>query len=288
MKSDFLRRHIRPPLLFLRRTFGPTFHFWMQTEVHVFAFSIAANVLLSFFPFLIVMVSLCKYVLGWQAAVDAIYFALNDMFPGQWSEWLIRNLKVIVARRGPFQYISVLVLFFTANGVFEPLEVALNRVWGVRTNRSFLRNQILSLGLIFACGALILLSLSLTAVNRMALAKVAPTGDPISNFVATAVFRSAAVMVGMLVLFLIYWLLPNTKINWRRVVPVAISVGFAVEALKHTTLYFWKSIDEKFYLEYGPFEYSAIMVFWSFLASMLVLAGAEWAARGGQDMKAAD
>ncbi len=271
---------------FLKRHFGPTFRFWMQTEVHVFGFSIAANVLLSFFPFLIVMVSLCKYVLGWQAAVDAIYFALRDTFPGQWSEWLIRNLNFIVARRGPFQFVSVLVLFFTANGVFEPLEVALNKVWGVKTNRTFLRNQILSLGLIFTCGALILLSLILTAVNREALAKVSPLGDPFSKMVSTIVFRSAAVMVGMLVLFLIYWVLPNTKIAWRRVVPVAIFVGIAVEGLKYLTLLFWKQVDEKFYLEYGPFEYSAIIVFWSFLASMLVLAGAEWAARGGAEMKA--
>jgi hypothetical protein len=33
---------------------APTFRYWMQTEVHVYAFSVAANVLLSFFPFLIV------------------------------------------------------------------------------------------------------------------------------------------------------------------------------------------------------------------------------------------
>lgn len=273
---------------FLKKHFGPTFRFWMETEVHVFAFSIAANVLLSFFPFLIVMVSLCKYVLGWQAAVDAIYFALRDMFPGQWSDWLIRNLNFIVAKRGPFQVVSVLVLFFTANGVFEPLEVALNRVWRVKTNRSFLRNQLLSLGLIFACGGLILLSLILTALNREALAKMSPMGDPFSKLVSTIVFRFAALMVGMLVLFLIYWVLPNTKIAWRRVVPVAIFVGMAVEALKFLTLLFWKQIDEKFYLEYGPFEYSAILVFWSFLASMLVLGGAEWAARGGVEMKAED
>ncbi len=245
---------------FLKRHFGPTFHFWMQTEVHVFAFSIAANVLLSFFPFLIVMVSLCKFVLGWQAAVDAIYLALRDTFPGQWSEFLIRNLNFIVMKRGPFQYVSVLVLFFTANGVFEPLEVALNKVWRVETNRSFLRNQLLSLGLIFTCGALILLSLVLTALNREVLEKVTSLGAPVIQIISTTVFRLAAVIVGMLVLFLIYWVLPNTKIAWRRVVPVAIFVGLAVEVLRFLTIFFWKQVDEKFYLEYAPSEYSAIVV----------------------------
>ncbi|HUQ95444.1 MAG TPA: YihY/virulence factor BrkB family protein [Bryobacteraceae bacterium] len=268
---------------YVRRRLEPTFRFWMRTEIHVYGFSIAANVLLSFFPFLIVMVSLCRYVLQWQAAVDAIYFALRDTFPGQWSDWLIRNLNWVVLKRGPFQYVSVLVLFFTANGVFEPLEVALNRIWKVETNRSFLRNQLVSLGLIFICGTLILISLSLSAANRVFLAKMMPG---VSSVVAAGFFRLAAVLITIFVLFLIYWLLPNTQIAWRRVVPVAVLVGIAIEILKSLTLLFWTPIDEKFYLEYGPFEYAAIMIFWSFLASMLVLAGAEWAARKGVEMKA--
>ena len=48
---------------------------------------------------------------------------------------------------------------------FLPLEVALNRVWGFRNNRSYLRNQLISLGLVFACGSLALLSVGLTAGN---------------------------------------------------------------------------------------------------------------------------
>src|SRR5687767_10183372 len=60
------------------RVCTPTVRYWMETEVHVYGFSIAANVLLSFFPFLIVMVSFCKYVFQWPGAVDAIMLALND------------------------------------------------------------------------------------------------------------------------------------------------------------------------------------------------------------------
>lgn len=258
----------------------------MKTETHVYAFSVAANVLLSFFPFLIVMVSLFKHVFHWQAAVDALYFALGDMFPGQWSDWLIRNLNWVVLRRGPFQFFSVLVLLFTANGIFEPLEVALNRIWRVQVNRSFLRNQAISFGLIFTCGSLLLVSIILTAANRMMLSKAGHPDWTVDSLAATVFFRAAAIPVSMLVLFLIYWLLPNTKISWKRVVPVAIFAGLAIEGLKSLTLLLWPWIDAKFYLEYGPFEYSAILVFWNFLASMLILGGAEWAAREGLEMKA--
>ncbi|MGH9612567.1 MAG: hypothetical protein ACRD4P_05755 [Bryobacteraceae bacterium] len=47
----------RSPRRFERawRVTHPTVRYWMATEVHVYAFSVAANLLLSFFPFLIVM-----------------------------------------------------------------------------------------------------------------------------------------------------------------------------------------------------------------------------------------
>src|SRR5688572_7706386 len=133
----------------LRRACVPTVRYWMETEVHVYGFSIAANVLLSFFPFLIVMMSLCRHVLHWPEAVDAIMIALRDYFPAEMGAFIERNLRYTVNSRGPMQFGSILLLFFTANGVFEPLEVALNRAWGVSKNRSFLKNQIVSMGLIF-------------------------------------------------------------------------------------------------------------------------------------------
>ena len=94
-----------PPSFWARtsRACLPTTRYWMETEVHVYAFSVAANLLLSFFPFLIVMLSLCQHVFKWRAGADAIYFALSDYFPDPLGEFLQRNLRVTVASRGPFQ-----------------------------------------------------------------------------------------------------------------------------------------------------------------------------------------
>src|SRR5258708_8833787 len=61
------------------------------------------------------------------------------------------------------QVLSLVILLFTSTGVFVPLEVALNQVWGFPRNRPYWRNQALSLGLAFGCGVLALLSVALTA-----------------------------------------------------------------------------------------------------------------------------
>src|SRR5882724_11965488 len=128
----------------------------METEAHVFALSVAASVLLSVFPFLIVIMSVCRYGLRWKAGVDVLNLALTDFFPGDMGQFMIRNLTAAVESSGPFQITSLFLLLLTANGVFEPLEVALNRVWGVPKNRTYLRNQLVSFGLILLCGGLAL------------------------------------------------------------------------------------------------------------------------------------
>ncbi|HUA22361.1 MAG TPA: YihY/virulence factor BrkB family protein [Bryobacteraceae bacterium] len=267
-------------LVRLGRTFVPTLRYLLQTEVHVFAFSVSAGMLLSFFPFLTLMLSLCRYVFKWRAGVGAVYFALNDYFPDTFGQFIRRNFEVTVASRGPVQVISLVLLFFTASGIFEPLEVALNRVWRCPANRNYFKNQLVSLGLIFACGGLVLMSITLTALNNEFLTGTAEHGSAsVANFLGLIFFKAAAIPISMLVLFLIYWLLPNRKIRPAEIVPAAILVGFLLEILKYINLWTWPYLRAKLQSEYGPFYYTVTIILWGFLASMVVLGGAEWSAR---------
>jgi membrane protein len=242
----------------------PTLRYWMETEVHVYAFSIAANVLLSFFPFLIVMISICRNILRWRAAEHAILTAVLDLFPGTVGEFVVRNLLATLYSSGPVNLMSLLLLFFTANGIFEPLEVALNRAWGVKANRSWFRNQLVSLMLIFAVGGLVLASAALTG----------NIGSYGREF-----FRLLAAPLTISVLILVYWLLPNRRMTLRSVLPVSVVVGLALEALKYINLLTLPWFFSKLEHEYGPFKNSVAIVLWSFVAAMVVLGGAEWSAR---------
>lgn len=259
-----------------------TLRYWMQTEVHVYAFSVAANVLLSFFPFLTVSLAVARMVFREQAATGAIHLALRDYFPDALQLFLVRNLP----RQGPMPLISIFLLLFTANGVFEPLEVALNRIWGIHKNRSFLRNQIVSLALIFVCGGLAMLSLMLTALNQQSFQSAelphwfqSAAGQGVALF-SLLLFKLAAIPLTILILFCIYRYLPNGHPPLGRVIPAAIGVGLLLELMKYVNRLAWPAFQQKLAREYGVFQYSAGLIFLSFLASMLVLGGAEWAARG--------
>jgi len=252
---------------------APTFRYWMQTEVHVYAFSVAANVLLSFYPFLIVTMSLSRLMFNERRTIAAIQLALRDYFPDSFTSFLYtKGQHENLPPHGAIEIVSIILLLFTANGIFEPLEVALNHVWGIRKNRSFFRNQLVSLALIFACGVLALGSMALTALNQTAAGAV--------GFLPTLFFKLAAVPIAVLVLFLIYYFLPNGRPPVNRVIAAAIIVGILLEVMKYFNKLVWPWFQRKLEAEYRIFQYSVSLIFLGFLASMLVLAGAEWAARG--------
>jgi len=249
----------------------------LRTEVHTFAFSVAANSILSFFPFLLLLLTLIRRVFHSQIMYSVVESLLRDYLPtGQ--EFVIRNLNALVGAHQRAQIFSLVMLLITSTGIFLPLEVALNRVWGFRNNRSYLGNQLIALGLAFACGSLALISVALTAGN-VAVVKSALHGYgawyvQLVGFVTMKVF---AIMASIAVFFLVYWLLPNGKVPARGVLPTAILMGLLSEVLKYAYIFAlpWLNFGEV----YGPFAISVSLMFWAFLSGMLLLTGAHLSAR---------
>jgi membrane protein len=254
-----------------------TVQYMLRTEVHTFAFSVAANAILSFFPFLVVLMTLIRYVFHSRLMYSIVESLLRDYLPtGQ--EFVIRNLNVLVTAHHRAQIFSLVMLLVTSTGIFMPLEVALNRVWGFPDNRSYVRNQLISLGLVFACGTLALISVGLTAGN-VAIVKSALHGYgtwyvDLVDFITMKIF---AIGASIAIFFLIYWLLPNGKVSAKRVLPAAIMMGLLSELLKYVYVFALPRLN--FAEVYGPFAISVSLMFWAFLSGMLLLTGAHLSAR---------
>jgi len=253
-----------------------TSRYLLRTDVHTFAFSVAANAILSFFPFLLLLMTLIRKVIHSQVMYDVVESLLRDYLPtGQ--EFVIRNLNALVASHHRAQIFSLVMLLISSTGIFMPLEVALNRVWGFRNNRSYIGNQLIALGLAFACGSLALLSVGLTAGN-VAVLKSALHGYGVwyvrlVGFVTMKVFSIAA---SIAIFFLVYWLLPNGKVRAKNVLPAAVIMGLLSEALKY--IYILALPFLNFGEVYGPFAISVSLMLWAFLSGMLLLTGAHLSA----------
>jgi membrane protein len=253
-----------------------TVKYLMRTEVHTFAFSVAANAILSFFPFIVLMMTLIRRVFHSRVMSDVVIQLLRDYLPAG-QEFVIRNLNAMVSARHQAQVVSLVILLVTSSGVFLPLEVALNRVWRFENNRSYLGNQAVSLGLAFACGVLAMLSIALTA-GPVAFMQFLLRGYGVGfvRWVGFLVMKILAIAASIGIFFLIYWLLPNGKVPARAVLPAAIIMGLLSEALKQAYILAlpWLNFQEV----YGPFSLSVSLMFWAFLTGLLLLAGAHLSA----------
>ena len=253
-----------------------TIKYLMRTDVHTFAFSVAANAILSFFPFVVLMMTLIRHVLHSRVMYEVVVQLLRDFLPAG-QDFVIRNLNAMVEARQRVQVFSLIILLITSSGVFLPLEVALNRVWRFDKNRSYLGNQLISLGLAFACGALALLSIALTA-GPVAFMEfiLRGYGTGFVRLVGFLMMKVFAIAASIAIFFLIYWLLPNGKVPPRAVLPAAIVMGLLSEALKYAYILAlpWLNFQEV----YGPFALSVSMMFWAFLSGLLLLAGAHLSA----------
>jgi len=254
-----------------------TLRYLLRTEVHTFAFSVAANAILSFFPFVLLLLTLIRRVFHSRLMYDVVVSLLRDYVPAG-QDFVIRNLNALVDERQRAQVFSLVILLITSTGVFMPLEVALNRIWGFRNNRSYIGNQLISLGLTFASGSLALLSVWATAGNVTFL-KTALHGHGawFIQLVGFLSMKAFAITASIAIFFLIYWLLPNGKVPARAVLPAAVLMGLFSEALKYAYILAlpWLNFAEV----YGPFAISVSLMFWAFLTGMLLLTGAHLSAR---------
>ena len=271
-----------PALERLARAPFPTIRYMFTIESHVYALAIAASVLFGFFPFLVLILSLTRNVLHWTDAVNAIYIGVRDLLPNDPGlvDFVERNLQTAVASRGRAEALSLVMLIFSANGIFMPLEVALNRLWGFRGDRSYLRNQLFSLGFTITCGLLALTAAVLTSANADFLKPWIIQYVRLPQTVTLVALKAASIPFSILIVLLIYWRLPNGKISLRHVTPAAILTGITLELVKNLYVWAWPLLG--FRRAYGPFFVSVTLLMWGFLAAMIVLAGAQISVRIGR------
>lgn len=257
----------------------PSLRYLANTEVHAYAFSIAANVYLSFFPFTLLLLTVCRRLLRWESAYSVILEFLRIHLP-KGADSLIRNLSQLAQGRPRLQLISLLVLVFTSSGVFLPLEVALNRVWSIPRNRNFLKNQAMSFFLAVTTGLMAFLSILISTAAHWVLTAVwgwvlAPG---LVGVISRALMETLSVPLAVATCFIIYFFLPNGRVPVNQVLLAAMIGGVLTEVGK---LFYVLTLPLfRFREVYGPYETSATLLFWAYGAALMLLFGAHLSSRG--------
>ena len=248
-------------------------HYMTKTEVHTYAFSVAAQAILFLFPFIVLMLTIAQRVFHSTRLVDVVGQMMSNFLPSN-QDFVMRNMRILAFAHTRTRIFSVIMLLITTTGIFLPLEVALNSVWGVRKNRNYLHNQIVALGLSAGVSALAMVSVGLSAAQRSVMAFIffGHTNNFFFTFIGDSFLRICAVIASIGLFFLVYWVLPNRKIPALAVLPTAIVMGVLWEIAKYLYIMALPHLD--FRSIYGPFEVSVGLIMWAFISGLLLLAGA--------------
>jgi len=248
----------------------------LDSEVHTFAFSVSANAILSFIPFIVMLYAIAHSFFHSQEMVNVIGDMVKYLLPSN-QDWIAQNLAAVAARQG-VRLFSLFMILVSCTGIFLPLEVALNRSWGVAVSRNYLLNQLIALGLAVWMVLLGLASIALNAAQRWLLTMIffGHVDNFVFRFLSESWLGLSTSVAAILFFFSIYWLLPNRKLPASPVLRVSIVTGLLWVGAKYLFVALLPKLDLR--ALYGPFSVSVGLLLWAYVTGLLLFAGAQFSA----------
>lgn len=260
----------------------------LDSEVHTFAFSVAANAIISFIPFIVLLYTLVFTVFHSPTKgpmVTVVDNMVNYFLPSLTKDpdWITRTIvaegvEPILKHHGA-QALSLVMILIACTGIFLPLEVALNQAWGVKKSRNYLFNQTIAFGLAVLMLGLAVASMfaNLAVDNALPVIFFHHTDNDFYRFVSGGVdYAWLAVSTGVasiLFFFSVYYILPNRKVPWRPVLRTSVITGVVWLLSRSIFAMVLPHIDLTIY---GPFYVSVGLLFWAYISGLILFAGAQF------------
>ncbi len=259
-----VRRRLRRPLPLLQMLL-------LSIETHALCGALAFFAMLGFYPLSVLLISLAKYVLRSPSALEVVRLAVQSYYPAG-QEFVLRNLEASSWQfRGELSVSLALWIFLGGAGVFIPLEMAFNRLWGFSAHRPYWHNQLVGLALTAIGWALALtLVLGVSLVSR-------PLRAP--------ALWMAAPLLACVALFLAYRLLPHGPVPGGIALGAAVLTAAAAEVVRRAFLLVLPWLDLA--RSHGPFQVSISFLMLAYVEAYVLLAGAFLAAEATREGSAA-
>lgn len=264
--------YLRGSISFFRKMW-PAIIDLTTTETYVNASAIAFNVLLSFFSFVVLIGSFLLNIIHWRQGYETLYLILRSLVPKDSAQIFWSLDRVTQGPGGRATIISFALLIFSSLGIFQPIEMALNRAWGF-TERRIVRQYLVYLGLTIGCALILLGLIALGSVYNLIL-------ELLTTSVETRAwaFRYIGPIISMPFIFLaifgIYYFVPNGKVEAGQL--VFTSVAMAILWVLMTLLFRFALPLLDFEESYNRLASLMAFITWVLISSFLLILGANLA-----------
>jgi membrane protein len=243
------------------------------------AASIAYYALLSFFPFILLVISLLGSVTADEEDRIAVLTFVFRYFPTQ-LDFITSQLDALRATRVQVGVAGGLALIWASLGFFGAITSAVNEAWGVEKQRSFLKHRMVSFLMLVAAGCVMVVAV--LAVTAIQVASASWFGVMLSRFqwlvaLQTYTFRWLSMILLILGVGLVFYFIPNAKTRFRDVWVGAILTGIL-----------WRGAFDGFawYIQqntqltkiHGSIAAVVVFLLWVYVSSIILMYGVEFTA----------
>jgi membrane protein/epoxyqueuosine reductase len=225
--------------------------------------AIAFNVLLCLFPLLLVLVAAGQRLAPGSGTAQVLRLLVEELIPFG-GEVLAASLRQMTRLARGFEVLSLVLIVWGSSGVFMPVEMVLDRVWGGGGPRSFWKSRLLAFALTVAGGALALLSVALTVLVR-GFGQGWPS-------VAGGAAKAGALLLSWTLFLLVYRLVPRARVDLRLAARAALWAAVLWEASKYA--FVWNLGRMQLQTFYGPLAFAVSLVLWAYVSSVVLVFGA--------------
>jgi len=243
------------------------------------AAAIAYYALLSFFPFLLLSISILGAVTADEADRAEVLGFLFRYFPARLN-FLTDQLDAFRAERLRIGLAGGLGLVWASLGFFGAVTNAVNAAWGVEKQRSFWKHRLVSFLMLVAASTA--MAVALLFVSFLQVAETSRLGQLLANAqwlvpLRTFVFRYLATLMLIVGTALVFYFVPNARTRFRDVWVGAILTGLLWRgALSGFSWYL--SHNQSLSMIHGSVTAVVVFLLWIHISAVILMYGVEFTA----------
>ena len=231
----------------------------------------------SIFPLMLVFIAGGSYFLDSHQVFNTVTQFIQQALPIS-RQVINENLEEILEERGTAGLVSLLILLWSASGMFTNLAYNINLAWPRAARRNFLQNRMVGLWMIVGLIGLIALSLFLSwMTTRLPFIHMAST-SAIDLFLLRILSAFGSWLMIFLVFLTLYHRIPNLRVRWSATIWGALIASIAWKAVTTGFSWYLGSSFGQYQLVYGSLGAIVAFLFLIYIISFITLFGAHLSA----------
>lgn len=230
-------------------------------------------------PMLVVIISIIQFFYGDEAIQGNLYPQISSFLgaeAGSQIQDMIKN-AAISGKSTLSTIISVVILIFTATGVFVEIQDSVNTIWHLKAKPKggFIKlvfDRLISFSMVVSLGFILLVSLVINSVVEGLMGQLARLFSDAMVYVAYAVNLVITFAVITLLFSTIFKVLPDAVIKWKQVLPGSIATALLFMLGKFGITLYLSTSDVG--STYGAAGSIIIILLWVYYSAIILYFGA--------------